>query len=78
MARIVNYHCTALTGGGDGALDAIDGNQLEDGYRAYVIIAATQTFYVYILDADSGAGDNGTTVIAPDTNPGAKRWLKCS
>lgn len=76
MARIVNYHLTALTGGGAGALDSIDGNQLEDGYRAYIIQGGV--FSVFYLDADSGAGDNGSTIIAPDTNPGTKRWIKCT
>lgn len=76
MARIVNYHCTALTGGAAGALDAIDGNALEDGYRAYVIVGGY--FYVYYLDADFGGGESSPDVIVPDTNPGAKRWRKCS
>jgi hypothetical protein len=33
---------------------------------------------VYYLNATSGATDNGTTVISPDTNAGTKRWIKCT
>ena len=76
MARIINYHMTSLTGGGAGALDSIDGNELEDGYRAYVIMGGS--FSVYYLDADSGAGESSPNIIAPDNNPGDKRWIKCT
>jgi hypothetical protein len=65
--------CIALTGGGDGALDAIDGSLLADGYAAYVDYAGRH--YVYILDEDSGATEASPHVIAPDSNAGAKRWI---
>jgi hypothetical protein len=79
MAILTNYHFTVRCGGAAGAMDKVDGNDLLDGDRAYVIEAGV--FYVYWLDADSGATDNSATtktVIAPDTNAGTKRWLICT
>ena len=67
------YPATALTGGGSGALDAIDGNDLNDQDGALAITAGGS--YVYILDADSGATESVPQVIEPDTNPGTKRWI---
>jgi hypothetical protein len=75
------YHFTALTGGAVNALDSIDGNRLLDGDRAFVFVnitSTTGTVYAYHLNATSGAADNGTTIIAPDTNPGTKRWIRCT
>lgn len=63
---------TALTGGGSGALDAEDGNNISAGDGAFVITSDGK-FYVYVCIADSGT-DNGITIIAPDTNAGTKRW----
>ncbi len=67
------YPCIALTGGADGALDAIDGTALVDGEAAFVVANGMQ--YVYHLDADSGADEDSPNVIAPDTNAGTKRWV---
>jgi len=67
------YPASSLTGGGTGALDAIDGALLEDGDRAIVI--ATSQVYFYYLDADSGAAESSPGTIAPDTNAGDKRWI---
>lgn len=67
--------CSSLTGGGTGALDAIDGEDLEDGYAAIVIDATNGKFYVYYLDADSGATESSPDVITPDLNAGDKRWI---
>lgn len=75
MTDYYKYPCIALTGGGDGALDAIDGSLLKDGDSAYVDIPATQIHYVYELDADSAAAESSPGVIAPDSNAGDKRWV---
>lgn len=66
---------TSLTGGSATALDGIDGNSLLDGDRAYVLIPGTLTFYVYRLNATSAAAESSPDIIAPDTNPGDKRWI---
>lgn len=63
---------SSLTGGGEGALDAIDGRNVSDGDRAVVI---ADLVYFYILDADSGLSESSPNVIAPDTNPENKRWV---
>lgn len=64
---------TALTGGGTGALDKIDGNDLSDGHGA--VVKTSSGSYVYHLNATSGATEKSPYVIAPDTNPGTKRWV---
>jgi len=68
------YWATSLTGGGAGALDGIvDGDELADLDGAVVITLTYALFYS--LDADSGASESSPTVIAPDVNPGDKRWI---
>jgi hypothetical protein len=69
------YGAIDLIGGGTGALDAIDGTGLNDKDGAFVLDYANSALYFYWLDDDSGAADDGITVIAPDTNAGNKRWL---
>lgn len=66
------YWAIALTGGGSGALDAIDGANLQDK-EAAIVITPTK-FSVHTLKATSGAAENSPDVIAPDTNAGLKRW----
>lgn len=73
MADLLIYKKTALTGGGATALDGVDGAALVDGNLAFVTYAGV--IYNYILDDDSGATESSPDVIAPDTNPGNKRWL---
>lgn len=68
------YYCTALTGGADGALDAIDGATLND-QDAAVVVSSTGAIYFYWLDDDSAAAEASPGVIAPDTSPGDKRWI---
>lgn len=72
MANI--YGRSALTGGATGALDALDGNILADLDIAVTVVLGSGVFF-HILDADSGAAEDIPRVIAPDTNPGTKRWL---
>ena len=67
------YHFTNLTGGTATALDSVDGNSLLDKDRAFVLYNSVA--YIYELDDDSGAAENSPHVIAPDTNPGNKRWI---
>jgi hypothetical protein len=76
MAKLTVYHKSALTGGASNALDGINGNLLLDGDRAFTIVAGV--FRVYYLDADSGLAESSPDVIAPDSNPGDKRWIKCT
>ena len=67
------YGVIALTGGGVGALDAIDGASLNDKDGALVITETS--VYHYFLDDDSGAAEDSPDVIKPDNNAGTKRWI---
>lgn len=73
MADLGAYCCTDFIGGGTGALDKLDGSVLNDKDRASVITLTS--FAPYSLDADSGAGESSPQIIAPNTNPGNKRWI---
>ena len=64
---------TAYDGGAAGALDSVDGNLLSDLDAAIVVTA--DKVYFYSLDADSAAGESPPDIIAPDNNPGDKRWI---
>lgn len=65
------WPCTSRTGGGAGALDAINGNLLTVGDGA---IAIMSTFFgVYSLTISSSA-ENDPISVRPDTNPGAFTW----
>lgn len=66
------WHRTSLTGGIDGSLDNIDGALLSNADKAYV--ATATAFYVYNLNATSGAAENSPAIISPDRNAGNKRW----
>jgi len=70
------YGFIALTGGAQGALDAIDGAALDDQDMAIGVVAGV--VHQYWLDIDSGAAENSPYVIAPDTNAGDKRWILTS
>lgn len=67
------YAATSLIGGGSGALDAIDGAILSDGDASQIIIDGS--VYHYHLDATIGGSENSPYLIAPDNNPGTKRWV---
>ena len=67
------YGFTALTGGGAGALDAIDGSILVAGDFAFGGSAASTLSATFVVVA-SGAVANGITVITPLVNAGTKRW----
>jgi len=68
------YKKTGLTGGSIDDLDGIDGDSLVDGDFSYTMTSGGVS-YVHELDATSGASESSPDVIAPDSNPGAKRWL---
>ena len=73
---ITGYKMEALIGGAVTALDGIDGDDLFDGDFAWVLTGpGTNTAYLYILDDDSGAAEGSPLIIAPDNNPGTKRWI---
>ena len=67
------YGFTSLTGGGVGALDAIDGSILSVGDVAYGTDATNH--YDMILDG-SGAAESSPDCISPDSNAGTKRWRR--
>lgn len=68
------YGAIALIGGTTGALDELDGAALADNDIAIVVVQGGD-IYPYVLDATSGASESSPEIIAPDTNPGTKRWL---
>lgn len=71
-----DYHCTALTGGGQGALDAVDGAALTGGETAITFYGSGPTrVMMHTLDAFSGEEEDAPWVIAPDANAGTKRWI---
>ncbi len=74
MANTV-YAATSLTGGGPGALDAINGGILGNSDSAIVIDYSELIVYVYTLDETSGLPESPPDIIAPDTNPASKRWI---
>ena len=72
MSKTV-YLRTGITGGTATDLDGIDGDNLLDADMTFVTL--TNVLYPYLLDDDSGAVESSPDIIAPDTNPGNKRWL---
>jgi len=73
QAVVDHYWASTVSGGTSGAMDAIDGSILSDGDKC--LIQSTTGISFYTLDADSGVTESIPTVIAPDDNPGNKRWL---
>jgi hypothetical protein len=70
----VYYYAYGLTGNTQGTLDYLNGNNLIDGEIAFAHYG--DEFYVYKLNAYSGASENVPYVISPDTNAGIKRWIR--
>jgi len=78
------YGCTALTGGGTGALDALDitasgapnSDDLADGDSAIVTVISgtTVTVYEYIFDADGTDAESSPDVIRPDDYSSGGVW----
>lgn len=72
------YNRTGRTGGAASDIDGEDGNNLSDGdICVYSSAPSSDEFDLYMLDADSGATADNLDVIAPATNPGSKRWIRC-
>ena len=67
------YAATSLIGGGTGALDAIDGDLLLD--QDFCLVNESGVLRPYTLDEDSALAESPPDTIAPDSNPGTKRWL---
>lgn len=73
---LFDYSATSLTGGGAGALDAIDGTALVDGDTAIVVVGnAPGVLYVYVLDDDDGGAESSPDKVQPDANAGTKMWV---
>lgn len=68
------YGAIALTGGGTGALDAIDGAGLLDKDIAIANIQGDGVYF-YILDDDAAGSESSPGKITPDANAGNKRWI---
>jgi hypothetical protein len=68
------YRFARAAGGGILDLDSLDGNVLNDYDYAIVMNRTSGESAFFDLVAASGATANGTTIIAPTTNPGTKRW----
>ena len=77
MTVNVVYGAIDLTGGSAGDLDAIDGTLLQNNDIA-IVVTSTPYVYIYRLNSTSGAAESSPDVIAPDTNPGNKRWILAS
>ena len=70
-----NAYCAiALTGGGTGALDSLDGANLADGDVCFVVDAANNNFETYTLNATLGGVAVPPSTVSPTTNAGNKRW----
>lgn len=68
-----NWGAIALIGGGHGALDRINGDNLND--MDFALTNVDGEIYLHNLDAASGAAEDSPEVISPDTNAGTKRWI---
>ena len=78
VAQLNFYPSTALTGGGNTALDGIDGAGLADKDVSIVVLDSPDTCY-YVLDDDAACGGDSAEspcpqYIQPDTNAGTKCW----
>ena len=69
------YPRIALTGpGGTGALDELDGAELDDKDGAFVVLKDSGV-YVYVLDETSGLTEDSPRRIVPNDNPSTKVWI---
>lgn len=68
------YPRLSLTGGVAGSLDNLDGTDLQDLDISMVGELGVDAKF-YVLDADSGVAESSPNIIAPDLNPGTKRWI---
>lgn len=75
MAKKQIFFADALTGGGAGALDAIDGNHADMTSGAVCFTTVGEICYIHKLDTSSSETESSPHVIEPDDNPGTKRWI---
>jgi len=69
---VKGFKFSELIGGVTDSLDSQDGDTLSNGDFAMVI--KDNVYYPYVLDETSGETESSPDIIAPDTNPGDKRW----
>jgi hypothetical protein len=69
------FWANTLTGGGDGALDAIAEENMEDGDLAICIDHVNEKVYCYTCESDSGVAESSPDVISPDGATSDKRWI---
>ena len=67
---------TSLTGGGQGALDAFDGDLLE--HKDIAVVVSDTAGYLYTLHASAASAESSPFTIQPDANSGDKRWILVS
>ncbi len=75
-SEAINIWKTCLTGGTSDCLDNVDGDDITEPSIALVFVdqgANVTWLHIYRYYASSAA-ENSPLVIAPDTNPGTKRW----
>ncbi len=74
-----DFRKTQITGGGEAALDGINGTILVGGETAIVIVGDNPaSVYTYVLDPDDGRPQEIPYVIIPLANAGSKRWILAS
>jgi hypothetical protein len=77
MASYECFGAIALTGGADGALDAVDGANVADGDVGIAVDAVNNRGYFYTLNATKGGSESSPGYIQPDTNAGSIMWQLC-
>ena len=70
------YPCTSLDGISAGCLQGILGSGLADGDVALVPVSGNY-FYLYRLNATSGAAESLPDIVSPASTAGDKRWELC-
>jgi len=79
-AAVDFFNRTSLTGGGTGALDALDvtNDAIDNGDKA--LVCSTGDCYLYNFNSSSGATESSPDVIKPDNDSGVGytgngRWI---
>ena len=75
MANYI-YGALSLTGGALGALDSLNGIELNQDDIGLVFTPTT--FYIYYLNETIGGASNPPALIVPISNAGSKRWVLTS
>jgi hypothetical protein len=77
MASYECFGAIALTGGADGALDAVDGANLADGDVGIAVDAINNRGYFYTVNSTKGGSESSPGYIQPDTNAASIMWQLC-